>query len=270
MENYVENIKLIVTTHGLKILIGIALFFIGKWLSRFVSEKASNYMLKKKFNEALCHFTKQILNIIIMICVVLGVLQYVGVPTGQFMVILGSASLAVGLAMKDTLSNFACGMIIVTLRPFNVGDFVNTGGQTGTVSEIQLLNTIVNSPDNIKVIIPNGKILSDNISNYTANGKRRVEIPIGVSYDEDLSKVIEKLITLMKDNPKVLAEPAPFAGVTEYGDSSINLIVRPWVDVADYWDVYFDINKGIKATFDEDGISIPFPQRVVHMQNQTS
>ena len=268
MENSVESIKLVITTYGLRVLIGIALFFVGKWLSKFISERTSAYMLKKQVNQTLSHFVKQILYVALLVCVVIGVLQYIGIPTAQFVVVLGSAGLAIGLAMKDTLSNFAAGLMLTTLRPFNIGDYVEVSGKGGTVVSIHLLSTILNTPDNVRVVVPNGKILADNISNYTVNGKRRIAINVGVSYDDDLQKVTETLMGLLKSDERILEDPAPVVAVTEFGDSSINIVVRPWATVADYWNVYFDLHKKIKTTFDENDITIPFPQRVVHMQNQ--
>jgi small conductance mechanosensitive channel len=266
MENFAENIRGFFAVYGLKVLIGILLFFAGKMLSKFISEKVSFYMLKRQVNQTLSHFVRQILYVSLIVCVILCVLEYIGIPTTQFMVILGSAGLAVGLAMKDTLSSFAAGLLLTTLRPFDVGDYVEAGGQGGSVVEIQLLNTILNTPDNVRVVVPNGKILTNNISNYTVNGRRRMVINVGVSYDDDLQKVTELLHSVLKTDERVLEDPAPVVAVTEFGDSSINIVVRFWATVADCWGTYFDMHKKIKTAFDENDITIPFPQRVVHMQ----
>ena len=262
-----ENIKFMVTYYGLRVLIAIALFLVGKWLCGWLSDKTSATMIKRQVNPTLAGFTRRLLYISLMVCVIIAILQYLGVPTGQFMIVLGSAGLAVGLAMKDTLTNFAAGIMITMMRPFNVGDYVEAGGQGGTVVEVQLQNTILNTPDNVRVVMPNGKILADKISNYSVNGKRRLSITVRVSYDDDLQKATEVIMAVLKADERVLEDPAPVVAVTEFADSSINIAVRPWATVGDYWGLYFDLHKKIKVALDENGITIPFPQRVIHMQN---
>lgn len=268
MSGYMENIRTLVTVYGLRILIGIVLFFIGRYISKFISEKVAAHMDKRGVNQTLTRFVRQIMYVSLLICVLIAVLQFVGIPTAQFMVVLGSAGLAIGLAMRDTLSNFASGILLTTLRPFQIGDYVEAGGKGGTVVEIQLLNTILNTPDNVRIVVPNGTILSRDISNYTVNGKRRMVLNVGVSYDDDLQKATQVLMDLVKSDDRVLEDPAPAVVVTGFGDSSIDIAVRAWALNADYWNAYFDLNKKIKTTLDENGITIPFPQRVVYMQNQ--
>jgi small conductance mechanosensitive channel len=265
MDSYIENIRLIFATYGMKVLIGLLLFFAGKMASKFISQRVSLLMLKRQINQTLSHFVRQMLYVSLIICVIICVLQYIGIPTAQFMVVLGSAGLAVGLAMKDTLTSLAAGLMLTMLRPFDVGDYVEAGGKGGTVVEVQLLNTILNTPDNVRVVVPNGKILSENISNYTVNGKRRMVINVGVSYDDDLQKATNILLSLLESDERVLTDPAPTVAVTEFAPSAINIVVRPWAVNADYWSLYFDLHKKIKAAFDVNDITIPLPQRVVHM-----
>jgi len=191
----------------------------------------------------------------------------VGIETTSFVAILGAAGLAVGLALQGTLSNFAGGILLLLFRPYKVGDLVETQGRLGEVREIQIFTTILATPDNKMAIIPNGPIMNGEIVNYTALGKIRVDLVMGISYGADIRKAKEVLLQVMNAHPKVLKDPAPFVGVSELGDSAVNLAVRPHADPADYWDVYFDIYEQGKIALDDHNIEIPFPQVDVHMKN---
>jgi small conductance mechanosensitive channel len=183
----------------------------------------------------------------------------------SFVAIVGAAGLAVGLALQGTLQNFAGGVIILILRPFKVGDYVEGGGLAGTVNEIQIFNTILLTPDNVRVIIPNGKLSNENIKNYSAEDKRRVDMVFGIGYGDDIKKAKDTLYEILKANDKILSDPAPTVAVSELADSSVNFVVRPWVKNSDYWPTYFEIHEAVKKEFDAQGISIPFPQRDVHL-----
>ena len=193
-----------------------------------------------------------------------------GVQTGSFIAIIGAAGLAVGLALGGTLSNFASGVLLIIFKPFTVGDFIEAGGAMGSVKEIQIFNTILSSPDNKKVIIPNAQVTGGNIVNYSANGTRRVDLVIGVSYEDDLKRAREVIESVLKADSRILPDPAYTVAVSELGDSSVNFVVRPWVNSDDYWAVYFDLTEKIKVTLEENGLSIPFPQRDVHLFNAPS
>jgi len=206
----------------------------------------------------------------VLIFIVIAALAATGVETTQFAVVIGAAGLAIGLALQGSLANFASGFLMIIFRPFKVGDFIEAAGTKGTVKEIGICNTIINSPDNIRVFSPNAKLTGDNIMNYTANGTRRVDLVVGVSYEDDLKKAKEVIEGVLTGDERVLEEPSPTVAVFELGDSSVNFVVRPWVNSTEYWDVYFDITAKIKLSLDQNGISIPYPQRDIHMKNNSS
>ncbi len=214
-------------------------------------------------------FVKNLSHIALLVFVVIAALAPLGVETTQFAVALGAAGLAIGLALQGSLSNFASGFLMIIFRPFKVGDFIEAAGVKGKVQAIQLFNTIINTPDNIRVIIPNAQLTGGNILNYTVNGTRRVDLVVGVSYEDDLKKAKRVIEGVLAGDDRVLKDPSPTVAVYELGDSSVNFVVRPWVKSADYWDAYFDITSKVKLALDENDISIPFPQRDVHIKNET-
>ena len=190
--------------------------------------------------------------------------------TTSFAVIVGAAGLAIGFALQGSLANFAAGIMLIIFKPFKGGDFVELAGQKGTVKEIQIFNTILNSPDNVRIIIPNGQVTGSNIVNYTVNGTRRVDLVVGVSYDDDLKKARQVIEQVLAGDDRILSDPPVTVAVSELADSSVNFVVRPWVKTADYWDVYFNITEGIKLALDKNGITIPYPQRDIHMKGGVS
>lgn len=203
--------------------------------------------------------------------VVLAALAQLGIQTTSFIAIIGAAGLAVGLALQGSLSNFAAGVMLIIFRPFKVGDFIEAAGVSGSVEEIMIFSTKLKSPDNKQLYVPNGSIISGTITNYSAKDQRRVDLVFGCGYGDDIKKAKALLEAIVKENPLVLDDPAPTIGVLELGDSSVNFAVRPWVATPDYWDVYFQITEEVKQRFDEAGISIPFPQRDVHLiQNKAA
>ena len=227
-------------------------------------------MEKNNVDPTLSSFLKNILYYILLTAVIIAAAGQVGINTTSFLTVLGAASLAIGLALKDSLANFSSGVMLILFRPFKIGDVVSVAGETGTIQEITIFNTIMKTGDNQKKIIPNGAISNDTITNITANPTRRVDLVIGIGYDDDLRKAKETLLTIVKANKRVLADPAPFIAVSELADSSVNLVVRPWVKTADYWGVYFELMEDIKLTFDEEQISFPYPQQDVHLFKQDS
>ncbi len=202
---------------------------------------------------------------ILMVVVVIAAVGALGVQTTSFIAILGAAGLAVGLALQGSLSNFASGVLIIIFRPYKVGDWIEGAGISGAVVDVQILTTILKTGDNKQIIVPNSQIMDSIITNYSANDTRRVDMVVGVSYADDVDKVRAALEDLITAEERILDDPAPTIAVSELADSSVNFVVRPWVKTADYWGVKFDLTEAIKKRFDQDGISIPFPQRDVHL-----
>ena len=255
--------------YGLDILKALIIFLIGRWLAKFASRWIEKALLKSRIDETLSSFIKNLSYIVLLVFVAMAALKPLGIETAQFAVALGAAGLAVGLALQGSLSNFASGFLMIIFRPFKVGDFIEAAGTKGTVQEIQIFNTIINTPDNVRAIIPNAKITDGNILNYTVNGKRRVDLVIGISYEDNL-KTAQKIIeNVLASDERVLKDPGSTVAVSELADSSVNFVVRPWVKAADYWDIYFEMTAKIKLALDENGISIPFPQRDVHIKNES-
>lgn len=247
-------------------LIALAIFFIGKWLVGEVTQIVIKLLRKSsKLDETLISFFKSIMYYALLIVVILTALEQVGVQTTSFLAILGAAGLAVGLALKDSLSNFASGVMLVFFKPFKIGDTVTAGGITGTIMEIHLFNTEFKTGDNQKILVPNASITSGSITNVNAHEKRRIDLNIGVSYKDDIKQVKDILTSIVASHEKVLQDEGNKIAVGELADSSVDFIVRAWVNTPDYWDVRFDLIESIKTTFDEKGISIPYPQTDVHV-----
>ena len=247
------------------VLGAVIILIVGRWLAKFVSKLIGEALIRAKVDPTLTNFIKHLCRIAILVFVVIAAMGVLGIDTASFAVVIGAAGLAIGLALQGSLSNFAAGVLLVIFKPFKVGDFVELAGKMGTVKEIQIFNTIINSPDNVRIIIPNGQVTGTNIMNFTVNGTRRIDLVIGVSYGDDLKKtheVIEKIVT---SDDRILKEPAYTIAVSELADSSVNFVVRPWVNAADYWAVRFDLIEKIKLALDKNSITIPFPQRDVHM-----
>ena len=250
----------------LQLVAAVVIFYIGRMVAKGVRRFMEKALLGRSVDKAVVSFVASIVYAIIMIATVLMALSQVGVQTTSFIAILGAAGLAVGLALQGSLSNFASGILIILFRPFKSGDFIDAGGITGTVDKIEIFQTIMKTPDNKRVIVPNAQITGSAITNYSAEATRRVDLVIGISYDSDLKKAKQLLEDMLKNDPRVLAEPAPVVKVGALADSSVNFVVRPWVNSADYWAVYWDILENVKVTFDEQGIGIPFPQMDVHIK----
>jgi small conductance mechanosensitive channel len=205
------------------------------------------------------------LYVVMQVFVIVAALEKLDIKTTSFIAVLGAAGLAVGLALQGSLSNFAAGVLMIIFKPFRVGDFIEAGGTMGTVVEISIFTTIINTMDNKKTIVPNGKVMGDNITNYSANNTRRVDLSAGISYADDIDKARAAIHAALSEVDGILQTPAPDILVSEMADSSVNFAVRPWCKPADYWGVYFAVTEAIKKRFDADGITIPFPQRDVHM-----
>jgi len=250
--------------YGYNLVAAILIFIIGKLIARQIANVTVS-VLARKLDSTVAKFIGNILNITILAFVVIASLDQLGVETTSIVAILGAAGLAVGLALKDSLGNFAAGVMLIMFRPFKVGDYVEAGGAAGVVKEVHIFNSVFNTPDNKIVIIPNGAIMSGVITNYSTMPTRRVDMVIGVGYGSDLGQVKDVIRGILEADTRVLKDPAPVIAVSELADSSINLIVRPWVNSADYWGVMWDTTEKVKGEFDKAGIEIPFPQMDVHL-----
>jgi small conductance mechanosensitive channel len=255
---------------GIKVATALAIFFVGKFIIRLVMRALHKVMQKQDVEETLETFVSNLVRSVLMIVLVIATIGALGVETTSFIAIFGAAGLAVGLALQGSLSNFASGVLIVLFRPYRVGDFVEAAGIAGVVEQVQILTTILKTGDNKQIIVPNSQIMDSIITNYSANDTRRVDMVVGVSYDDDLDKVRDTIKELIAADDRILDEPAPKIAVSELADSSVNFVVRPWVNSADYWGVMFDLTEAIKKRFDKEGISFPFPQQDVHLYKQGS
>jgi small conductance mechanosensitive channel len=260
-----DTLTVWVTQYSVKLVAAILIIIIGRWISRRISRLLGRLLEKNNVDVTLVRFMENLTYYALIVVVLIAAVGQLGINTTSFLTIVGAAGLAIGLALKDSLSNFAAGVMLTLFRPFRVGDFVEAGGVTGTVQNITIFNTILNTPDNKRVIVPNGVITSNVITNVTANNTRRVDLVIGIGYDDDVTKAKEVLTGIINAEKRILPDPAPKIAVSELGDSSVNFVVRSWVKTEDYWDIYFDLTEKIKVTLDKEGISIPYPQRDVHV-----
>jgi len=252
---------------GINVVTAILIFFVGKWVVNLVVSGLMKAMQKGELDVTLRRFIGNLARMLLMLFVIIAAINQLGVQTASLIALLGAAGLAVGLALQGSLSNFAAGVLIVLFRPYKVGDWIEGGGISGAVEEVQILTTVLKTGDNKRVIVPNSQIMGTTITNYSANETRRVDLVVGVSYSDDLDKVRKELQDLVDADERILKDPAVTIAVSELADSSVNFVLRPWVKTADYWAVYFDLTERVKKRFDEVGISIPFPQRDVHIHN---
>ncbi len=268
MQEFLNSLPGILSTYGLKVLTAILIVLIGSWIAKAIRRGIRKGMNRKKLDATITNFTCSVTYALLMAFIVVAALGQLGVQTSSIVAILGASALAVGLALQGSLSNLAAGVLLMVTRPFKAGDYVETAGNAGVVEAISLLNTTLKSIDNKKIIVPNSGIIGNPIINYTAEQKRRVDLKVGVSYKSDLRKVRQVLMDEILKNDKILKDPAPMVGVVEMASSSVNLVVRPWVKTADYWDVYFALTENIKLRLDAEGIGIPFPQTDVHLYRE--
>lgn len=265
MEQIVMNLQEWVVSYGLKVIAAILILVVGRYAAKAIRGFLGRALQKGTVDETLVSFVSSLTYVAIMAFVIIAALGKLGVQTASFVAVLAAAGLAIGLALQGSLSNFAAGFLLIIFKPFKVGDFIEGGGATGVVEEIGIFTTELRSPDNKKIIVPNAKMTSDNIVNYTAKDVRRVDIVAGVSYGDDIDKVREVLAGIFAKDERILQDPAPTIGVVALADSSVNFAVRCWVKTDDYWDVFFAVQENIKKRFDAEGISIPFPQQDVHL-----
>ena len=253
---------------GINILIAIAIFYIGKFVVRMVVRGTRKVMRRQDVDRTLETFICNLLRMSLMVIVFIAAIGQLGIQTTSFIAIFGAAGLAVGLALQGSLSNFASGVLIVLFRPYRVGDFIEAAGIAGSVEGVQILTTILKTGDNKQIIVPNSQIMGSIITNYSLNETRRIDMVVGVSYDDNLDQVRSTLEELIAAEERIMKDPACMIAVSELADSSVNFVVRPWVKTSDYWAVRFDLTEAIKKRFDKEGISFPFPQREVHVINK--
>jgi small conductance mechanosensitive channel len=253
------------TVWGLKVIAAIAIVVVGRWAAKLLRGFARRAMSKGNLDPTIVGFISNILYVAVLAFVIVAALSQVGIQTASFIAVVGAAGLAIGLALQGSLSNFAAGVLMAVFRPFKVGDFIEAGGTAGIVEEIQIFTTQMRSGDNKTIIVPNSSILGGNIVNYSTKETRRVDLAAGIGYSDDIDSAKAVLRSIIDADERVLKDPEPMIVVSELGDSSVNLTVRAWVNSGDYWGVYFDTLETIKKRFDSEGISIPFPQRDVHV-----
>lgn len=267
IQNLVEELVSLVSVHGLNVLIAIGIFIVGRIVAKSLSRLAFRMLGRASVEDTLSAFLRNIIYYTLLAAVVIAALGQAGLNITSFLAVLGAAGLAVGLALKDSLSNFAAGVMLIMLKFFKKGDYVTVAGESGTVKTIDIFNTMLTTPDNRQIIVPNSSVLSGTIVNVTANDTRRVDMVFGIGYDDDLLKAKQILQRIISEESRILNDPAPQIEVSELGDSSVNFVVRPWCKTSDYWGVYFGITEKVKLIFDQEGISIPFPQTDIHIYN---
>ncbi|MDA8735660.1 mechanosensitive ion channel [Porticoccaceae bacterium] len=267
MGESIEMLQELAMLYGVQLILALAIFIVGKWVVKRIASIVQRILAKNNVDPAIEHFVSSLVSWTLLFFVVIASLGQLEIQTASFVAILGAAGLAVGLALQGSLANFAAGVLILIFRPFKVGDFIEVAGVSGVVQKIQIFTTELHSPDNKKIIVPNGGVISGNITNYSANETRRVDMVFGIGYSDDIDAAKAVLQSVVASEPRVLGVPAPTIAVVELADSSVNLVCRPWVNTADYWDVYFNITEAAKKALDAQGISIPFPQRDIHIHN---
>ena len=268
MENidaYMAKFIELVMTYAPKFVLAIVTLVVGLWVIGFVTRLTRKSMEKTKADKTLIPFITNLLSWGLKALLLISVASMIGIATTSFVAVLGAAGLAVGLALQGSLANFAGGVLILIFKPYNVGDLIEAQGHLGVVKEVQIFNTMLLTPSNKRVIIPNGAVSNGSIVNYSAEGILRVDLVIGISYEADIPKAKEVLHSAMADHELVLKDPDATVAVSELADSSVNLVVRPWCKAVDYWQVYFDITEAAKVSLESNGVTIPFPQRDVHL-----
>lgn len=260
-----SKIYVILTVYGLKLLAAIAIFIIGGWVAKGVVRFIERLMTRRNVDPTLISFVGNLSYVALLAFVIIAALNQLGIQTASFIAVLGAAGLAIGLALQGSLSNFAAGVLMIIFKPFKVGDYIEGAGVSGTVESIQIFTTQLKSPDNKTIIVPNSAITSDHIVNYSTKGTRRVDFVFGIGYEDDIDQARQIISNIIAQDERVYKDPEPVVVVSELADSSVNLTARVWSSSADYWGIFFDTTEKVKKAFDANGVSIPFPQRDVHL-----
>ena len=255
---------------GLRLLAALLIYVIGRWVAKALTRWVGKAITKADIDATLARFLSSILYMVLIVFVMLTALSAIGINTTNFLAILGAAGLAVGLALKDSLSNFAAGVMLVFFRPFRSGDYIEAAGISGTVVSIKIFNTILRTPDNRIITVPNALIYADSITNFSTEDKRRIDLVIGIGYDDDIARAKALIQGVLGQDNRILDEPAPVMLLVELGESSVDIAVRPWVKSSDYGQVRSDLLEHIKRALENAGLSIPYPQRDLHIVTQAS
>ncbi|WP_085885459.1 mechanosensitive ion channel family protein [Oceanibacterium hippocampi] len=265
-----EMVLATITTYGLSVLGAIVILILGLWIAGVLQRTVlSACRRSKRVDETLSVFLSSLTKYLVIAFTVIAVLSEFGVQTASLIALLGAAGLAIGLALQGTLSHIAAGVMLLLFRPFKVGDYIEGGGQAGTVKSISLFTTELATPDNVQIIVPNGEMWGTAVKNYSHHATRRIDIPVGIGYGDDIDAAMKTLKELAEADSRVLKDPAPMLAVNALGASSVDLIVRVWCNAGDYWPLRFDLNKTVKQRLDREGIEIPFPQRTVHLISES-
>lgn len=265
VEKWLTNNSDLLVQYGVNIISAVLILFIGNIIVKAVASSVSKLLEKKNMDKAVVEFIHGLVRYLLFVIVLIAALGRIGVQTASVVAVIGAAGLAIGLALQGSLSNFAAGVLIVAFRPFKSGDYVEVGGVAGSVEAIQIFQTVLKTPDNKMVVVPNSGVIGGPITNYSRHATRRVDLVIGVSYKADLKQTKQVIRETLEKDPRILKDPEMTIGVLALADSSVNFVVRPWVKTEDYWGVYFDAMQGIKEALDAAGIEIPFPQMNVHL-----
>ncbi len=263
-----QIISTYVVPWGINIVLALAIFIVGRTISKILINLLKKILHKTEMDEILINFVSSIVKTALLLFIIIAALDQLGLDTTSLIALLGAAGLAVGLALQNSLQNFASGVMLIVFRPFKAGDMVEAGGTAGMVESITIFNTILRTGDNREVIVPNGSIYNDNIINYSARATRRIDMVFGIGYDDDIKQAKEIMQDILEQDERIHKDPAPLVAVAELADSSVNFNVRPWVDTGDYWAVKADLTEKIKLAFDANNISIPYPQMDLHIDKQ--
>jgi small conductance mechanosensitive channel len=264
-QDMIQTVLDLLVPYGLKVVGAIVLLLVGRMVAGGLRKGVRSTLTRRNVDETLIPFVSGIVYYLALAVVLIAFLGLFGIETTSLVAVLGAAGLAIGLALQGTLSNFAAGVMLLIFRPFKPGDFVEAGGSTGSVKEIGIFTTTLASPDNKKIILPNASAFGGTITNYSAYGTRRNDMVIGISYDDDISRAIEMIHGILGSDERVLKDPEPLVAVGGLGDSSVDLVVRPWCDASDYWGLRADVTRRIKEELEAAGCSIPYPQRDLHV-----
>jgi len=256
-------------TYGVNILIALVILLVGTWIARILTKSIEKIMTARDVDTTLVKFLSGLVKATLYIFVIIAAIDKAGIESTSFVAILGAAGLAVGFALQGSLSNFASGVMLIIFKPIKVGDFIEAAGVMGSVQEIGIFVTTLTTPDNKVIFVPNSQMGGGIITNFSVKDTRRVDMEFGIGYADDIDKARKVILEVLSNDSRVLKDPAPDVFVGTLADSSVNFKVRPWVNAADYWGVYFDTTENIKKKFDENNISIPFPQTDVHLFNQS-
>ncbi len=254
----------------INMVLAVVIYVVGSWIAKKLVTLIDTLMTKRGFDESLTRFLHAVIGTLLKFIVCLIAIEQLGIDTTSLLALLGAAGLAVGLALKDSLSNFASGVMLILMKPFKIGDFIEAAGVAAVVEKITVFSTVLKTGDNREIIVPNSQIYGGTITNYSARTTRRVDLTIGIGYDDDIKKARNIMLDIINNDERILKDPEPVIAVGELADSSVNFVVRSWVKSEDYWAVYWYLLETIKTSFDENGVSIPYPQQDVHVHQAAS